>query len=706
MSLLMPFVRPGWPQVAVRAGSWRTLAGLALVLCLIGPAAEAVPAGDPRPAETRLAADKPVLDPVDEVFLLNMSAPAEAQRRLQQLMAKGERGEHEWGLVQGVTLAMWADEEAVSKWLMRLEAEPHRGQPYAAVWRSLVRTELLLSQNRTREADASTRLAEQAMQAVPPELLRQDWLWRSLLQQAQVALQLGLTEQAERQARLTMKVAQRMNSPWRQIPPMIMLAQALSRRDHDSEAFEYLEDARVLAQQMQAHHWLSQIGTVEAHLALRVKQPARALQTQLEALRQAQLSGATRLEIRSLINLSDTYLKRHEPAQALEVLDRSEQLLKLMPPQYVVSHAQVHNRGLAYILTGRAQEGLKISRQAMDKARRQGQLFAYADMLVETSQYLHQVNADALALPLLHEARGSVDDMHQQDRERVLTELRSKYQTEKQQRDIDAQTIANRIQQVELDKERIEQRLGWVVMAVLLLALVVLVVGYQRMRRIVQGLADRQATLKHASEQDPLTGLGNRHYLQTRLEAATQDGVFHGGLVLMDIDHFKAINDQHGHVVGDEVLKEVASRLQQAVRTQDALARWGGEEFLLYSPHLDAAGLQGLAARLLDAVSGTPVQVGALSFRVGLSLGYARFPQVCETQAMSLAQALHLVDAALYRSKSRGRLRATGVLKLSNLDDMDQLEQAMRSGATIGHELLGPEGAPEAPWMTGEGSPV
>ena len=102
-------------------------------------------------------------------------------------------------------------------------------------------------------------------------------------------------------------------------------------------------------------------------------------------------------------------------------------------------------------------------------------------------------------------------------------------------------------------------------------------------------------------------------------------------------------------------------------------------------------------------MSGTPVQVGALS-RVGFVPGYARFPQVCETQAMSLAQALHLVDAALYRPRAVGGCAPQGA-QTFNLDDMDQLEQAMRSGATIGHELLGPEG-PRSPWMTGEGSPV
>ena len=158
-----------------------------------------------------------------------------------------------------------------------------------------------------------------------------------------------------------------------------------------------------------------------------------------------------------------------------------------------------------------AQRGLKISRQAMDKAR-QGQLFAYADMLSRPRSTC--TRSTRMPWRCAAPARGQGQrGRHAPARPRtVLTELRSRV-PEWSSSDIDAQTIANRIQQVELDKERIEQRLGWVVMAVLLAwwCWCWWLPAHAAHRK---ALADRQATPKLRQRARSRQGLGNRHYLQ------------------------------------------------------------------------------------------------------------------------------------------------------------------------------------------------
>jgi diguanylate cyclase (GGDEF)-like protein len=190
---------------------------------------------------------------------------------------------------------------------------------------------------------------------------------------------------------------------------------------------------------------------------------------------------------------------------------------------------------------------------------------------------------------------------------------------------------------------------------------------YKRVRDINRRLAHNHAFLRAQSQRDPLTGLANRRGLS---EAAQQDGVqqtFSGALLLVDIDHFKHVNDGHGHAAGDTVLVEVARRLASVVRDNDLVARWGGEEFLIYMPGVAAPQAQALAERVLQAVGGDPVPLpapaGALAqtLRVTVSVGYGCFPLPPARLPLTLERAINLADMALYTAKGQGRNRAVGV---------------------------------------------
>jgi diguanylate cyclase (GGDEF)-like protein len=123
---------------------------------------------------------------------------------------------------------------------------------------------------------------------------------------------------------------------------------------------------------------------------------------------------------------------------------------------------------------------------------------------------------------------------------------------------------------------------------------------------------------------------------------------------MVDLDHFKAINDTQGHIVGDEVLREVARRLTDSVRPYDTVSRFGGEEFLLIMPDIDASMGQARLVKVHDAVCREPFQLpGGLS-NITCSFGVSI---LFSDQTMSVEQFLDRADRALYEAKRLGRNR-------------------------------------------------
>jgi diguanylate cyclase (GGDEF)-like protein len=161
---------------------------------------------------------------------------------------------------------------------------------------------------------------------------------------------------------------------------------------------------------------------------------------------------------------------------------------------------------------------------------------------------------------------------------------------------------------------------------------------------------------KRLSITDGLTSLWNRREFDLRMRQEHQRGVRFGepfSIVLLDLDHFKDVNDRHGHQVGDAVLIEVARRLISSIREVDVVARIGGEEFGLILPNTPVEGALHLAAKVRAIVGGQPVETDGLSLPLTVSAGVASFPDHGRTPAELYGAA----DAALYRAKAGGRDR-------------------------------------------------
>jgi diguanylate cyclase (GGDEF)-like protein/PAS domain S-box-containing protein len=169
-----------------------------------------------------------------------------------------------------------------------------------------------------------------------------------------------------------------------------------------------------------------------------------------------------------------------------------------------------------------------------------------------------------------------------------------------------------------------------------------------------------------AATTDVLTGLRNRRFAEEQLKIAFDQARQNGkplSALILDIDHFKKINDTYGHNAGDRVLLQIAQVLQRQGRTTDIVARWGGEEFVIIAPHTDSAGALMAANRICDAVRHEVVMVRGQTIPVTVSIGTA--------QMLGHASPLELMEAAdeaLYRAKNSGRDRAMSPVHLAAAD--------------------------------------
>jgi diguanylate cyclase (GGDEF)-like protein len=162
--------------------------------------------------------------------------------------------------------------------------------------------------------------------------------------------------------------------------------------------------------------------------------------------------------------------------------------------------------------------------------------------------------------------------------------------------------------------------------------------------------------LQYLARHDSLTGLPNRLYFRERMEQAIAYQRRHNlpfSILLIDIDHFKSINDLHGHAVGDALLMQVSDRLKSTLRMEDTVARLGGDEFaILQTGGGDGKGSAGLARRLI-AVASTTYSIDNLNLEASISIGVATCPQ----HGCSSDEIMRKADTALYQAKRSGRDR-------------------------------------------------
>lgn len=218
----------------------------------------------------------------------------------------------------------------------------------------------------------------------------------------------------------------------------------------------------------------------------------------------------------------------------------------------------------------------------------------------------------------------------------------------------------------------------------------------QALVQATRALDLKSRQLEEISVTDALTGMRNRRFLEQHMPAdvalavrrhedhppgsahpATEDLVF----FMVDVDHFKRVNDTHGHAAGDQVLRGMRERLEQVLRASDYAVRWGGEEFLFVARGLPRADAAELAHRACHAVAAKPFVLGdGLTLNLSCSIGFASFPLAPQwPKVLSWQQVVDLADAALYEAKHRGRDGWFGLVA-ARADSPEQLRRDAAGG--------------------------
>jgi diguanylate cyclase (GGDEF)-like protein len=443
------------------------------------------------------------------------------------------------------------------------------------------------------------------------------------------------------------------------------LAWLSARSDSFDAALPVLQQAQRMAQRAGDPMLLARSKLAEARMAAQRKDLDGMRLLAEQALPLARQAESPRLEAAVLTFLSDAYAKLGRPADALRAAERGLPIVHRHHDQRI-ELALTNNAGLAKIGLKRSDEGLRDLARVEQLAAAAGLGALHAEVLRDYDEALAAAGDARSALALFHRERRLSADVMRQNRDAALQQLRLRNDRERQQRDIELLERDNQLKAAALANRGLMQRVWAVATLALLLSAVIVALLYRRVRSTQRLLVSSQAQLRVQSERDPLTNLANRrHFLsvmQTSRALGEAERGFDGALLLVDIDHFKHVNDGHGHAAGDLVLCEVAKRLNEAVRGDDLVVRWGGEEFLVLALQVPAEQVEMLAERVLRFIGERPVLVQGQPVRVTVSIGYARFPLPPDTLPVAWEQAINLADMALYTAKNQGRNRAVGIV--------------------------------------------
>jgi diguanylate cyclase (GGDEF)-like protein len=299
------------------------------------------------------------------------------------------------------------------------------------------------------------------------------------------------------------------------------------------------------------------------------------------------------------------------------------------------------------------------------------------ESLREFGDALARAGDTAGAIDLFHQEERLSKEIRAANKAAAEAELRARYDQESQKRRIELLGRDNQLKSAELGNQALTRRLWMFAGAAMVLLGVLAALMYRRMRELNRTLVKHEALLRAHSERDALTGLANRRQFREVMRVRGGERAFRGALLMVDVDHFKRVNDHFGHAAGDRVLVEVARRLSAAMRGDDLVARWGGEEFLVFAPDVDGLELDHLAERVRVAMHQAPVMLeNGTAIETTVSIGYAAFPLPACHVPVTWEQAVNLADLSLYTAKNQGRNCAVGIVRTTagTLDALRDVE--------------------------------
>jgi diguanylate cyclase (GGDEF)-like protein len=583
--------------------------------------------------------------------------------------------------IHGMVYANSARDDDVNALVQRLDAMAGKGDEAAARAARFVRA---YSARQHREfATAETELKGIDLNSIRSDTER----YRVLSLRGHVLRILGQDEAALPFLEQALDLANKMHDEQRALHAMLALARIYTDSGNFDRATALLKSARSLATRMGDEAALAETEERVADIADRRGDRAEERRASLAGLEHAKRSGSSKWLELALLNLGDSYLKSRNFTESLKY---SKQALPIMLRTNHHDNEQIvlFNEGLAYIGLGSIKQGEKLAEGAINAALAGSDLLDAKDLLREYADALEHAGYLMMAIQVYHRYDALSEKFMTNTRQRAFLELSAQFDDERKARELELLRRDNELKVSEMRGQRL--RLQLIIAGALFIGLICAALMWAFAR-----VSKANERLRFSSEHDPLTGLSNRRYFNERVLAVDGSRPAWGCVLLADLDHFKRINDTHGHPAGDAVLAAISQRLSAALRENDKLVRWGGEEFLAVLGPMTPEQADLTAERLLQAVRREPVLWNGHLIHCTISIGYASFPMAGSATDISLDSAISLVDKALYAAKRRGRDRACLIKVVSARDDRDltrissEFESATKDSRVELVEILG-----------------
>ena len=596
----------------------------------------------------------------DQLEMLEWSDPDRAAQMIDAaspLPAEPPASEIEMLEIRAMVYADSSREDDVNTLVQRLDAIARAGDEAAARAALFVRA---YSARQHREfATAESELKGIDVNSIHSDTER----YRVLSLKGYVLRVLGRDEAALPSLEQALDLANKMHDDPRTLHAMLALACIYTDSGNLDRSLVLLKSARSLATRMGDEAALVETEERVADIADRRGDRTEERRASLAGFEHAKRSGSSKwLEV-ALLNLGDSYLKTRDFAESLKY---SKQTLPIMLQAKHHDHEQIalFNEGLANIGLGSIKAGEKLAEGAIAAALGGSDLVGAKVLLREYADALEHAGYLMMAIQAYHRYDEISEKFMTSARQRAFLELSAQFDDERKARELELLRRDNELKVSEMRGQRLRQQLilaGTLFIAFICAALV----------WAVARVSKANERLRFSSEHDPLTGLSNRRYFNEHVLAVDGGRPVGGCVLLADLDHFKRINDTHGHPAGDAVLAAMSQRLSAALRESDKLVRWGGEEFLAVLGPMTPAQADLTAERLLQAVRREPVMWNGHMIHCTISIGYASFPMAGSATDISLDNAISLVDKALYVAKRRGRDRACLIKVVSARDDKE-----------------------------------
>lgn len=498
-------------------------------------------------------------------------------------------------------------------------------------------------------------------------------LWRFYFVLGSAQLTLGRFEIALEHTLKSLQYAKEMpkRAPVAHLTSLNLLGNVYMAMTNWDKALQVMEEGLVLADAIGSTRLKGTLQLTQGAVFASLGRPRDSVAAYQKALAIGQEAGLIGLQGTALNNIGDSYLINRNYPRA-EVFARQALAKYREAGEWDGVATAQSNIGFALMGQGKIREGDAEVRAALRQSQESGAKADQEAILGELGRMYEQAGLYREAVATIREQQTLSAQLFRADREKSVAALQEQFDTVQREKQIELLARANRLKDAEIANQRLQQMVALLGVVVTLMAGVFVFHLYQRVRRSNQQLREANLQLQFHAVRDPLTGLFNRRSFFELMNKRAVDAVtgrreddVPDGLLVLDIDHFKAINDSLGHAGGDAVLVELAKRLRAAVRDTDMVMRWGGEEFLIFSPKANAEHLKNLAQRVLKVVAEDPITVGDTVLSVTVTGGFLALPfsGLSETEC-NWEKALQIADMALYLGKVNGRNRAYGLNRL------------------------------------------